>query len=174
MERVTCAFCGLPFRVRVARPGESHFCCSGCALASRIPVTAEGLPVSRALVVALVLGFGLFNQLLFTALAAATAAEGRQAEADLFVLVAQAVGGVLTVACMAFVVTAIQRTASDWGVLVAALAGGGVALWRWMSLGPAASSWVLLATNLFLAAWLTRGWLRRAWVRRKQPAGAER
>jgi len=167
MERVTCAFCGLPFRVRLAPPGTRHYCCSGCALASRIPMDGDRLPVSRGLIIALVLSFGLFNQILFTALAVATAAEGRQDQADLIALVAQVVGGVLAVACIGFLVTARTRRFSDGLFLGVAVLAGGVAVSRGWWADRAATGWCLLGLNGALALWLARGWMRRAWQRRK-------
>jgi len=167
MERVTCAFCGLPFRVRIAPPGTSHFCCSGCALASRIPVHGDRLPISRGLVLALVLGFGLFNQVLFAALAAATRGEGRQAEAEMFVLVANSIGGLLAMVCIGLMVTAAQRRSADWIVLAIGGTAGIAAIWQGWLAEPAQVGLLLLVLNITFALWLMRGWIRRGWRRHK-------
>ena len=42
MPRIQCSYCGLPFTVRKVEPGRAVFCCSGCALASRLPAPGAG------------------------------------------------------------------------------------------------------------------------------------
>ena len=73
MPRVQCSYCGLPFRVRQVEAGRAYYCCSGCALASRLPPAGEGgqFPVTPALIVALGVGFAFFNEVLFWTLALA-------------------------------------------------------------------------------------------------------
>ena len=68
--KVVCQHCALPFSVARVAPGRPVFCCSGCALAARVPVDAQGqFPVNAALLTALGAGFVFFNQLLFWLLA---------------------------------------------------------------------------------------------------------
>jgi len=165
MPRVTCAFCGLPFSVRHAPEGAQHFCCSGCALASRIPVHGEALPVSRGLVIALALGFGLFNQLLFAIAGTAIAAEGRADVGARMLAVSAIVGAALVVANTIFLLTTRARHWSDGvaGVItLAVVAWAGVRGWRD---GLAGLVWPLLVANGWFALWWSRGWLRRAFAR---------
>lgn len=175
MQKVTCSFCGLPFSVRKAEPGADYFCCSGCALASRIPLgTAGQFPVSPGLVVALVFAFGLFNQLLFGVMGGAVAAEGRADVGARLEAVSLALGGALALAGAAFSLFARGRSRADLvvGPLVfgAAAVLGGV-FWRAGS-GPVV--WPALALNGALALWLARGWFRRRWVQRRQAASSAR
>lgn len=66
MTSVSCHYCGLPFKVRRVEEGRDYFCCTGCAMLSRVPVDEQGqFPVNAHLVSALVTGFLFFNQLLF-------------------------------------------------------------------------------------------------------------
>ncbi|MBK9991072.1 MAG: hypothetical protein IPP19_10140 [Verrucomicrobia bacterium] len=66
MTPVSCHYCGLPFKVRRVEAGRDYFCCTGCAMLSRVPVDEKGqFPVNAHLVSALVTGFLFFNQLLF-------------------------------------------------------------------------------------------------------------
>lgn len=130
-------------------------------------MNGDRLPVSRGLIIALVLGFGLFNEMLFTALAAATAAEGKQDQANLIGFVALGLGGLLTAACIGFLVTASARRITDGIVVVAAVAMSGGSIWRGWPAGTLQTGWWWLALNGVLTLWLARGWLRRAWQRRK-------
>src|SRR5262245_61966083 len=78
MQRVTCSYCGLPFRV--ARPpaaGEPTYCCSGCAMASRLGIEGEKFPITPQLLFGLGYGFAVFNQLALGVFAGALAREGR-------------------------------------------------------------------------------------------------
>lgn len=125
------------------------------------------MPVSRGLVIALVLGFGLFNQFLFTALGAATAAEGREAEAEIFVLVANSLAGVLAIACIGFVVTTVPRRISDWTIVLAAVSAGVVIHWHGALSTATRTGWGWFIVNGALALWLVRGWFRRGWRRRQ-------
>ena len=66
MTSVSCKYCGLPFRVPRAEAGRDYFCCTGCAMLSRVPIDEKGqFPVNAHLVSALVAGFLFFNELLF-------------------------------------------------------------------------------------------------------------
>ncbi len=169
MQRVTCSFCGLPFSVRKAEPGADCFCCSGCALASRIPLgTAGQFPVSPGLIIALAFGFGLFNQLLFGVMGGAVADEGRADVGARLEMVSLALGGALAIAGATFALLARGRSAADLvvgpSILLAAL-GLAVLFWR---CGPGPVVWPALALDGLLALWLARGWFRRHWVRRRQ------
>src|SRR5512142_1967604 len=79
MPQVQCQYCGLPFNVRRIEPGRRYFCCSGCALVSRLPPGGvEGrYPVIPALVEGLAVGVLFFNELLFWSLGLEVAREGR-------------------------------------------------------------------------------------------------
>jgi hypothetical protein len=170
MPQVTCEFCRLPFRVRSVAEGATYFCCSGCALAARIPIGADGqLPVSRALVAAVALGFGLFNQALFGVLGLASMREGRIPAGETFTLVSLVVGAFAAAAAVGFAVLPGTRRWTDAAVAVGALA---VAAWSGLQVAAsvaAASLW-LLAVNTLLATWLARGWLRRLFARGRNPA----
>jgi hypothetical protein len=64
--KVICTHCSLPFSVRRVVPEQPIYCCSGCALAARVPVDAEGnYPINAAAVTATSLAFVAFNQGLF-------------------------------------------------------------------------------------------------------------
>jgi len=58
MSELSCHYSGVPIHVARPQPGRAYFSCSGCAIASRIPVDAQGnFPINRTLVA--VLGFGV-------------------------------------------------------------------------------------------------------------------
>jgi LPXTG-motif cell wall-anchored protein len=168
MARVTCSFCRLPFHIARVREGAEYYCCSGCALASRIPVQDGQLPVSPGLLVALAAGFGLFNQVLFGVLGAAVAAEGRPETGEKLVWVSVAIGAVVLLGFSGLLVLARTRRWSDGVVLLPALAAG-----VWASVAAARGTWLeatiaLFVANLLLALWSSRGWFRRMWARRTQ------
>jgi len=168
MAKVECGFCGLPFSVRAPEPGATYYCCSGCALASRIPMEPGNFPVSRGLVVALLCGFGLFNQVLFALLGSAVLAEGR-ADVGLLALRVSAVAGLGLFALGAGLTLAARRRAWSDAILVAVAAGvGGWPAWRFFAGGDVTAVWGLVAANLLLCAWLARGWARRFWGRRRR------
>ena len=160
--RVTCSFCGLPFSVRTAQADAQHFCCSGCALASRIFARDSGTPLTRELIIALVLGFGLFNQCLFALLAANTAKANYEASST-FAVISIAIGTFEFVAGIACVLVAKSRRATDVAVSALAILPAIMAA-RSASVGEVRSSaWLLLIGNLCGALWVLRGWFRRAW-----------
>ena len=85
MARVSCHYCGLPFNVRREESGRDYFCCTGCAMLSRVPIDEKGqFPVNAHLVSALVAGFLFFNELLFWLVAVLLVREGRMALAVRF------------------------------------------------------------------------------------------
>lgn len=167
MERVTCAFCGLPFSVRSAPEGATHYCCSGCALASRIPVGEGKLPLSKPLIAALALGFGTFNQMLFTVLGAAVIAEERIEVGSRLMVVSLAIGLLVLLVSVAFLTTTRPWRISDAIGSGLGFAAAGLAVWSVLQSDMMNANWFLLGTNLWFAFWMSRGWLRRA-LRRRQ------
>jgi len=153
--KVTCEHCGLPFAVARATPGRALYCCSGCALAARVPVDASGqFPVNATLVTALGLGFGLFNQLLFWLLAVLVARRDEGLEnAERLALVSFAIGAAVWAALVLCQARVGARRLAD-GVLAAA-SGAGLA-WAWSVATPG----LAFAANGLLALWALRG-LRR-------------
>jgi hypothetical protein len=154
--KVTCEHCGLPFAVARSTPGRVLYCCSGCALAARVPVDASGqFPVNAALVTALGLGFGLFNQLLFWLLAVLVArrSDGLENAARLAwgsFTIGAAVWAAL-VLCQARVGA---RRGADWAL--AAASGAGL-VWAWSVAAPG----LAFATITLFALWALRGLRRR-------------
>ena len=167
MERVSCDFCGLPFSVRSSPAGATHYCCSGCALASRIPVHDGTLPVSRQLIVALALGFGVFNQILFAVLGAAVVEEGRMEAGSQLMIVSLVIGLLVLLVNGAFLATTRPRRMTDVMGGVLGIFAAGLALWSVLKGDVFNATWFLLGASLWFAFWMTRGWLRRA-LRRKQ------
>lgn len=85
MERVSCHYCGLPFNVRRVEPGRENFCCTGCAMLSRVPIDEKGqFPVNAHLLSALATGFLFFNEVLFWLVAVLLVRDGRMALAVRF------------------------------------------------------------------------------------------
>lgn len=128
----------------------------------------ETLPVSRALVLALALGFGLFNQILFTVLGHAVIADGNRAAGERLMTIGVIVGAALTVAGVMFLVTTAARRWSDvlaGGLVLAAVV---LAVFRGRQDGLPAAAVPLLVANGGLAAWWSRGWLRRVLRRRHE------
>lgn len=171
MARVQCAFCGLPFNVRQMRENVEYFCCSGCALASRIPVHEGQLPVSPALIGALAIGFALFNEFLFAALGAAVVAEGRAEAGERLVWVSLALGAILLVAQLVLLAAARTRRWTDLLAAAVALGCAGMAGYAWQKGAPVPAAGYLLLSNFLCSLWHLRGWFRRAWQRRRSPAG---
>lgn len=168
MQKVTCSFCGLPFSVRRAQPGADYFCCSGCALASRIPLGGDGqFPVSPGLVIALVFAFGLFNELLFGLLGGAVAGEGRVEVGARLQLVSIILGLVLSAVGAAFSLLPRGRSAGDAIVAPLIVLMGAWFGWVAWRLEPRLVVWPLIATNAVSALWLARGWCWRAWAARR-------
>jgi len=153
--KVVCEHCGLPFSVPRVVPGRPVYCCSGCALAARVPVDAQGqFPVNATLVAALGVGFVFFNQILFWLLASLLAREPERAgNAALFAGASLGVG-MLTCGLLLYLQgKAGARSWTDLGATIVAAAMLAAAAARF-SPGLAA------ATNAALALWALRG-LRR-------------
>lgn len=133
-------------------------------------MNGDALPVSRGLVLALALGFGLFNELLFAIAGTAIVAEGRASVGATWLLVSVIVGGVLGATNLVFLTTARPWRWSD------GVAGGfAVACMTWaiaqlIGKGVAGAVWPTVIANLGWAAWWSRGWLRRAIARGKRRA----
>lgn len=168
--KVVCEHCGLPFTVARTTPGRAVYCCSGCALAARVPVDASGqFPVNAALVTALSVGFAAFNQVLFWLLGVLlarragafsdTASEAPGADlasaenAARFAWASLGVGAVVWISLAVLQWRVGARRAADLCVLALGLAGvvAGLALRQptWAALG-----------NALVIAWSLRG-LRR-------------
>lgn len=156
--KVVCEHCGLPFSVARVAPGKATYCCSGCALAARIPVDANGqFPVNAALVTALGTGFVFFNQALFWMLGLLIARRPDAASAlnaGRLVLASLALGALVWLVLAFFQARAGARRVVDWIVLAATLSllGCGLAGGR-----PESA----LVANTVLAVWALRGLARK-------------
>ncbi len=163
MTRTSCSYCGLPVKVRQLEPGRAYYCCSGCALASRLPRPGPGgeFPVTTALLVALGAGFAFFNQVLFWALGLALGHEQRAAEAVLFARVSAGLGALVWVTLVAAMARAASRRWTDALAVVVTLAGlVGAAV----SARPAGG---MVAVNVALLLWLSRGWGKLKFTRNR-------
>ncbi len=154
--KVTCDHCGLPFSVARPTPGRAVYCCSGCALAARVPVDAQGqFPVNAALVTALGLGFVFFNQGLFWLLAVLVARRpDGLANAGRLEAVSFAVGAVVWVALVVCQARVGARRPVDWAVVAVSAA---VIAWAWGGSTPG----LAVAANALLVLWALRGVRRR-------------
>ncbi len=153
--KVTCEHCGLPFSTPRSEPGRAVYCCSGCALAARVPVDAQGqFPVNAALVTALGVGFVFFNQVLFWLLAVLLARDpDAAANAVRFTWASLGVGVAVGLALASFQISAGARRTADWAVLVAA---AGLLACGVVNAHPG----VAVGGNALLAAWALRGLMR--------------
>jgi hypothetical protein len=163
MSRIQCSYCGLPFNVRNAAPDRAYYCCSGCALASRLPKTGERgeFPVTPALIVALGAGFAFFNQVLFWSLEIALTHQKHMAQAMLFSRVSAGLGILVWGVLVAAVARAESRRWTDAAMAVATLAGLVVA-----ALSMSSAGWEI-AVNVALGLWLARGWGKRKFARNR-------
>ena len=154
MPRVQCHYCGLPFDVRRIEAGRAAYCCSGCALASRLPSGGvEGqYPVTPALIAAVVVGFVYFNEVLFWIVGLALAQEGRAAVAGTFARLSAGLGVLVLVGLLAGLWRAAAHRWSDALVALAALVLVVAAL------GPGLSPGGAVGANAALALWVARGW----------------
>jgi hypothetical protein len=163
MPRVQCSYCGLPFNVRQVEPGRPYYCCSGCALLSRLPQPGAGgeFPVTPALVVALCAGIAFFNQVLFWTPGIAMARDQRAEQALLFAQVSAGLGVAVWLTLVVTMARAASRSWTDAAAAVVTLAGlVGAGLAR----RPA--GWAVLV-NAALALWLARGWGKQRFARKK-------
>lgn len=160
MTSVTCAYCGLPFKVRRVAPGRPVYCCTGCAVASRVPVDAKGnFPVNAALVSALGTGFVYFNQLLFWGLATLLAGEGRVDAAATCVLVSWGAGVATWLALATGLLKSGPLRGADGLLLAGSLA---LIVTGWWFGSPACGA----GANGLLLGWSVRGLLKQK-TRRK-------
>ena len=157
MTRVSCHYCGLPFKVRRVEEGRDYFCCTGCAMLSRVPVDEKGqFPVNAHLVSALVTGFLFFNQLMFWLVAVLLVRESKMV---LAVRIFWLSGGAATAVWLALALMQWkERAARAWDYLFMAL--GLVALAVAFRRQP---PWPLemAITNAVLIGWSFRGLLRK-------------
>jgi hypothetical protein len=167
MERLTCNFCGLPFRAPTRAAATAPvFCCSGCALASQLGIGGGKFPITPQLLFDLGFAFGVFNEFLLGLLAVALRHEARAPAAAFCLVISVGLGASLYLAALAWQWRARWLRASD--VFVFALAAGpvlaGLALaWaQYRGLGAASAA----GANLGLTLWSARGFLRRWWARR--------
>jgi hypothetical protein len=164
MPRIQCNYCGLPFQVRRVEAGRDYYCCSGCALASRLPKAGAGgqFPVTPALVAALGTGFAFFNEVLFWTLAVALDLEHRAATALLFARVSAGLGVLVWAALAAGMWRARVRRWTDALMALATLAALAAAIQPPLSAGRA------IGVNLALGIWIARGWCKQK-ILRKTP-----
>ena len=155
MNKVSCHYCGLPFKVVRTRPDGEYFCCSGCALASRVPVGADGrFPTNPALVTAMAAGFVFFNQMLFWLLSVLLVREGRLPVAGRFAAASLVAGAVVW---GGLVVVQWRLGARRWpDLLVTVLTAGLLACGVATGAPPCA-----LAATASLLAWGARGFLKK-------------
>jgi len=160
MTSVTCAYCGLPFKAVRVEPGRPAYCCTGCAIASRVPVDAKGdFPVNGALVSALATGFLFFNQLLFWALSVVLRTEDRFAAANACELASWGAGAATWLVLAAGLVRTGAGGWADRAFVAIALVTGVV--------GALGGSLACAAgANALLLAWSVRGLLKQK-TRRK-------
>ncbi|MGA2444765.1 MAG: hypothetical protein ABSG50_04950 [Opitutaceae bacterium] len=163
MPRIQCSYCGLPFKVRQVEAGRAYYCCSGCALASRLPPAGEGgqFPVTPALVAALGVGFGFFNEVLFWTLALELAREDR---ADIALLFARVSAGLGVLVWVAAAVGMWRAPVRRWTDAVVALATLGVIA---AAIQPKLSAGCVVAANSAQGLWLARGWCKQKFIRKK-------
>lgn len=163
MPQVQCHYCGLPFKVRQIETARAYYCCSGCALASRLPRAGEAgqFPVTAALVTALGVGAAFFNEMLFWTLAVALAREQRAETAAIFVHVSAGLGVLVWIAMAASMGRAPARRWTDLLVALATLAGLVAAAWPPLSAGGVALA------NAGLALWMGRGWCKPKLIGKK-------
>ena len=155
MDKVVCHHCGLPFKAVCVQPGRRYFYCSGCAIASRVPVDANGkFPVNTGVVTALAVGFTFFNQLLFWLLAVLLVREERLEIAGRFAAASLIAGVLIWIALIVVQWRMGARRTVDGVVLLLTLglAGTGVAM---------ESPACVAAGNAALVAWGLRGLLNK-------------
>ncbi len=155
MNKVACHYCGLPFKALRVQPGREYFCCSGCAIASRVPVDANGkFPANPTLLTAMAVGFAFFNQLLFWLLTILLAREGKIPASAKFETVSLTLG---MITWLALVVAQWRLGARRWvDAFVVVLTAG------LLVNGFATGSPVCAALgNAALVAWSARGFLKK-------------
>jgi hypothetical protein len=149
--------------VRQTEAGHASYCCSGCALASRLPpVDSNGqFPVTPALIVALGVGFAFFNEVLFWALGLLLMRDHRAETALQFTCVSAGLGVMVWAAAVASIWRAPARR---WTDAVVALATLGVIA---AAMQPRLAAGCVVAANTALGLWLARGWGKLKFIRKK-------
>ncbi len=156
MESTTCDYCALPFKVRRVTAGQPKFCCTGCALASRIPVNDQGeFPVNAALISALATGFIFFNQLLFWGLASLLKRQADAALAERMLWLASGAAWVLWLMVVGLMLRAKAGRLGD-GVLVVGVLAVHALAHRQLPPEPIG----MAAASAALLLWSARGLLR--------------
>lgn len=152
MSELRCHYSGVPIEVKNPVPGRPYFSCSGCLVAGRLKVDAQGdFPVTPTLLALLAGGLVFFNQGLFWLLSALVRGRGRDATAGYFLTGSLALGVALWV-----VLVLIQWHATGGGRLadraVAAFTG-----LLCLAGAIAGSGACAFAAVMLLAAWGLRG-----------------
>lgn len=166
MERLVCSYCGIPFRaLRPPANSEPAYCCSGCAMAARLNISAERFPVTPQLVYLLILGFGVFNQALLIVLALALVNEDRAETAEKFAAASAVLAIALFAAAIVWQWRARHVRVTD--VAAFAIAGAFATADVFLLAGSAfgAASLAGLAATGCAALWQSRGFVRR-WLGR--------
>jgi hypothetical protein len=157
MARVSCHYCGLPFSVRKEETTRDYFCCTGCAMLSRLPTDDKGqFPVNAHLVSALMTGFLFFNELLLWLVAELLVREGRMALAVRFFWLA---GGVALAVWLALAALQLKERAArsvDFIFMALGLVVFAAAFRRWPPMPLE-----MAVANVVLITWSFRGLLRK-------------
>ena len=161
MERLVCSYCGLPFRSLRPADGEPAYCCSGCAMAARLNISGEKFPVTPQLVYGLLLGFGIFNQVLLIVLALALVNEGRVETAEKFAAASAVLAIALFVIALAWQWRARLMRRTDFAAFVIACAFLAADLFLLLESAFGAASLAGLAATGLAAMWQARGIARR-------------
>lgn len=157
MNTVQCRHCGLPFRVRRVEPGKEYFCCTGCAVLSRVPVDEKGnFPVNQHLVSALSLGFLYFNQVLLWLVALLLQREGREPLADRFGWISAIVAFLVWLGVL--IVQRREGAARGKDIVFSALCLA-LLFAAWRTAPPIGG--VLASANAIWLTWSFRGLMRR-------------
>jgi len=163
VERLVCSYCGIPFRSRGPAGTEPVYCCSGCAMASRMSIQGSEFPVTPQLVFGLVLGFAIFNQLLLLVLSLALVREERADTAALFAGISAVLGVVVFAAAFVWQLHSRLFRTTD----VIAFAHGGVlafaAVFFLTQSRPDLAAGAGIAATTLAAIWQMRGMIRK-WI----------
>lgn len=169
MERVTCSYCGIPFRTWRKPDGGPSFCCSGCSMASRLEIEDEKFPVTPQLLFCLGVGFAMFNQVLLLLLSLALNREDRWEASAQFALVSALLGIVVFVSSLVWHARLRLLRRADGimfaivGVVVA------ISIHRIDSADQIGAATMGLGSSAVLGAWLARGFIRK-WFAGKFPS----
>jgi hypothetical protein len=167
MNRVTCDFCGLPFRVRWLPPsGHGVYCCSGCALAAQMRLEGDQWPVTPQLVFNLGFGFAVFNQVLLWLIGLGLVRDGQAVLAARFGLGSIALGALVFAGSLVWQILQGWMRATDLAAYGAALAANGFGAWVLVHHGWTEAGACYLTASMALVAWQARGWIRKNLRRR--------